>query len=488
MDEKSRVQAVVLAAGKSTRFKTKKSKLLFGICGRSMIMYPMSVLNSLGIASTVVLGYQGDKIRKEIEAHVTSDVAFINQEEQRGTGHAVLQTVSTWQGDDILVLSGDTPLITQELIEQLIKEHKKNNNVITFLTTQVIDPTGYGRVLELDGFVKIIEDKNCTPEQKLVTRVNAGIYLFKRAFIEQYITQLQPNELTGEIYLVDLIEKASELELGVKTIPVPYDLVRGVNTLQDLWGVEQVKRSELIRYWMHEGVRFELAQSIHIDLDVTIGAGSFIGTGVHLLRGTRIGEECFVGAFSMVANTQLGDESMIHSHSVVQDSKLGSHVRVGPFARLREQVVLEDGAEVGNFVEAKQTTLGEKSKAKHLSYLGNAAIGKNVNIGAGTIFCNYDGYEKHTTTIQDDVFVGSNSTLVAPITIEKGGYTAAGSTINKDVPADTLAFGRARQENKEGYAQKLNKEKRTDNLCEEEETFDFTAAIRSAEDKKESII
>lgn len=425
-----------------------------------MIGYPLSALQELNIQTTLVLGYQGELIKQEIEQDFSShNLAFVFQDEQRGTGHAVAQTAHTWEEETIIVLSGDTPLITKELITQLYEEHTKNQASLSFLTTQVIDPTGYGRVVETEDQVMIIEEKNCSETERLITRINAGIYAINKAFLQEHIHTLQPNDLTQEIYLVDLVKIASDQKKKIVTIPVPYDQVRGVNTLQDLWGVEQIKRSELIKKWMLEGVRFELAQSIHLDIDVTIGAGSFIGTGVHLLRGTQIGEECFVGAFSIVANSIVGDQSMIHSHSVIQDSTLGSHVRVGPFARLREDVLLHDYTEVGNFVEVKQSSLGTGTKTKHLSYIGNAIIGKDVNIGAGTVFCNYDGCEKHETIIEDDVFVGSNNTLIAPLHIGNESYTAAGSTISHDIPPQTLAIGRARQENKIGYTHKLKSKK-----------------------------
>jgi bifunctional UDP-N-acetylglucosamine pyrophosphorylase/glucosamine-1-phosphate N-acetyltransferase len=248
---------------------------------------------------------------------------------------------------------------------------------------------------------------------------------------------------------------ASQEKLGVKTVSVPYDLVRGVNTLQDLWGVEQIKRSEFIKLWMAEGVRFELAQSIHIDINVKIGAGSFIGTGVHLLGNTVIGEECFVGAFTIIEDTIIAENTTIHSHSVIQHSTIGSNVHVGPFARLRQNVTVGNDVQIGNFVEVKTATIGEASKVKHLSYLGDATLGAGVNIGAGTVTCNYDGVKKSETVIEDGAFVGSNNTLIAPIAVGKNAYTAAGSVVNTDVPEDALAIGRTRQENKLGYAKKL---------------------------------
>lgn len=484
-----KTRAVVLAAGKSTRFKTKKSKLLFNICGRSMILYPVKALEALDIPQTIILGSQAEHIKEEIvNAHI-KNVTFVEQLEQKGTGHAVICSADTWDQENILIMSGDTPLVTSEHLRRLIFRHHEANAVVTFVTTMVMDPTGYGRIIEEDGLVQIVEEKDCSAEQRRIVRVNAGLYVIARDFLEKNINKLTPSPVTGEIYLVDLIKLASDAGLPVNMLSVPFDDVRGVNTLQELWEVEQIKRSELIRYWMHRGVRFELAQSIHLDIDIEIGAGSFIGTGVHLLRGTRIGEECFIGAFSIVANSVIGDETTVHSHSVIQDSTIGSSVHVGPFARIRENGIIGDNAEIGNFVELKNSTIGHHSKAKHLSYVGDAHVGAGVNIGAGTVTCNYDGAKKHKTMIEDGAFIGSNNTLVAPVHIGKEAYTAGGSVVTQEVPAQSLAIGRARQVNKIGYVQALKEKLAQGQDSHDEESdeleFNFCGAIKTETDHKE---
>lgn len=483
-----KTRAIVLAAGKSTRFKTKKSKLLFNICGRAMILYPLKALESLGIAQTVIVGHQADLVKQEIIDAQIKQVTFVEQSEQRGTGHAVASSAPTWDQENILIMSGDTPLVTSEHLRSLIFRHYEAKAALTFVTTMVMDPTGYGRVIEEDGMLQIVEEKDCSAEQRRICRVNAGIYVISKDFLEKHISKLTPSPVTREMYLVDLIKIASDAGFPVHMLSVPFDDVRGVNTLQELWEVEQVKRSELIRHWMTRGIRFELAQSIHLDIDVEIGAGSFIGTGVHLLRGTKIGEECFVSAFSIIANSIVGDGSTIHSHSVIQDSTIGNNVHIGPFARIREHGVIGDHAEVGNFVEIKNSQVGQHSKAKHLSYLGDTQLGAGVNIGAGTITCNYDGAKKHKTIIEDEVFVGSNNTLIAPLHIGKGAYTAGGSVITKDVPEESLALGRARQENKAGYV-KILKEKLAQEQDvkddEDEFSFNFRGAIKTDTDHKE---
>jgi bifunctional UDP-N-acetylglucosamine pyrophosphorylase/glucosamine-1-phosphate N-acetyltransferase len=451
-------RAIVLAAGKSTRFRTKKSKILFTICGQTMLLYPLKALEALGIPMTLVLGYQGDVVKQEVIYSGVKDVTFVFQEQQLGTGHAVACTQSTWDKDDILILYGDMPLLTKELIQQLIDDHKERNATISFLTSFVIDPTGYGRVLEQDGKFQIVEEKDCTEEQRYVNRINAGIYMMKRSFLEQYLPKLGKSSVTGEIYLPELVRLACDDGLLVHSISVPYDNVRGVNTLQELWSVEQIKRSESIKYWMSRGVRFELAQSIHIDIDVEIAPGSFIGTGVHLLGKTKIGEECFIGAFSIIEDSIIGDTSVIHSHSVIQRTKVGHNVHVGPFARLRDNSSIGNNVEIGNFVELKESVVGDNSKTRHLSYVSHATIGENVRVGAGAITCNYDGVKKNMTVIEDNAFVGSDNTLIAPIKIGKGAFTASGSILNQDVPADSLAIARPKQENKNELGKKLRED------------------------------
>lgn len=464
-----KTRAIILAAGRSTRFKRKTSKLLTDICGRSMILFPLQILKKLGIPTTFVLGYQADLIREKIGSFIEGDtffkkdetagVDFVMQEEKLGTGHAVLCAQETWDKENIFILNGDVPLLTKNLVEKFLQSHEISGAAVSFVSTHVMSPVGYGRVVQGDAFqdsVRIYEEKNCPKKFYDETQVNAGIYIVKKDFLKESISEITKDSVSGEFYITDLIEQASNRRLKVNIFSAPFDLVRGVNTLKELWAVEQIMRSKLIEHWMDHGVRFELAQNVHIDIGVEIGPDSFIGTGVHLLGKSKIGAGCFVSAFSVLRDTVVGDDSKIHSHSVLQDSVVGKGVEVGPFARLRNGVTLSDGSSIGNFVEIKKSFFGEKSKAKHLSYVGDAELGNRVNIGAGTVFCNYDGKNKHKTIVKDGSFVGSNNTLVAPVTVEKGAYLAAGSTITKDVNEGDLAVARSRQENKAGYAKKLS--------------------------------
>lgn len=451
-------RVIVLAAGRSARFKTDRSKLIYSICGQNMILYPIKLLAQMGMPITVVVGYQADQVKKIID-DAGIKVDYVTQEYPLGTGHAVAATRKTWDKENILIINGDSPLLSQEIITELEEKHLESNSVFSFLSSHALNPFGYGRIIREKDKISIVEDKNLTEEQRFTTLINAGIYLIKKNFLENNIDKIEKDPEKGEYYITDLVEIASNQGLKVKTIPVPYDDVRGVNTLEELWAVEQIKRSQIIKYWMRRGVYFELAQNIHIDWDVKIGPDTFIGTGAHLIKGTVIGNKCTINAFSLIENSEIGDNSYIHSHSVVQNSKVGNGVHVGPFARLRKNVVLGDNVNVGNFVEIKNSTLGENTKAKHLTYLGDSEIGKNVNIGAGAITCNYDGIEKHKTIIKDNAFIGSNNSLIAPLIIGNGAYTAAGSTINKDVPKDSLGVARCRQENKIDYVKTLDSKK-----------------------------
>ena len=455
-----KIQAVVLAAGKSKRFNTGKSKQVVHICGQAMILYPLKALENLKIASSVVIGKSAEEVKNEIEGASLKNIKFVVQEKLNGTGGAVLASRPSWDKDHILILNGDLPLITSDMIKSLCDTHIKNDSTISFFTSYVLDPHGYGRVIDFNGRVSIIEEKECNEEQCDVNCINAGIYLIKKDFLEKNIENLKKSDVTGEYYLTDIVKMASKQGYTIKTVNVPYDNVRGVNTLKDLWEVEQIQRSDFIDHWMSQGVRFELAQNIHIDINVKIGRGSFIGTGVHLLGDTRIGENCFISAFSIIEDTIVGNNTCVRSHSVIQESKLGDNVDVGPYARFRSNVVIEDGSSIGNFVEVKNSTIGKGTKAKHLSYIGDASVGSHVNIGAGTITCNHDGYKKNKTKIEDNAYIGSNNTLVAPVTISKEAYTAAGSTITRDVQAGDLAIARSRQMNKIGYAKKMREAKK----------------------------
>jgi bifunctional UDP-N-acetylglucosamine pyrophosphorylase/glucosamine-1-phosphate N-acetyltransferase len=450
------LQGIILAAGKSTRFHTDKSKLAHTICGQEMILFPTKLLQTLEIPTTVVVGYQQEVIKNIISAEHGTEVNFVTQDKQNGTGHALACTKKLWNNDHILVLNGDVPFVTAETIISLYTEHTKNNAAISFVTSSDPDETAnaYGRVVTTNDGISIIEAKDFIGNIHEYA-VNAGIYLINKNFLQDYIATLNDNNASKEFYITDLVKIASQNNLVVATTGTPFDTVRGINTLQELWLAEQIKQSELINYWMSNGVRFLSPQHVLLDLNVTIGQGSCIGDGVHLRGNTSIGKNCIIKEFSCLENAILEDNTTIHSHCVIKNSYLKSYAEVGPFAHLRSNVTIGQNCVIGNFVEIKNSTIDSETKAKHLSYIGDSTVGSNVNIGAGTITCNYDGLSKNKTVIKDYAFIGSNNSIVAPVTIGTNAFTAAGSTITTDVPDNALAIARAPQTNKYEYAKKL---------------------------------
>jgi bifunctional UDP-N-acetylglucosamine pyrophosphorylase / glucosamine-1-phosphate N-acetyltransferase len=472
------MQAIVLAAGKSTRFKTQTSKLLEKLCGQEMILYPTILLAQLKIPMTLVVGHQAEEIIAAVKEYGKN--SFIHQDQQKGTGDALKQTRELWNAINILVLNGDIPLITQEIINQLIKKHAETDAAITFITSHNADPSNsYGRVIKDGNAFNIIEAKDFMGNAQEQCCINAGIDLFKRSFLEKHIDNLSHENAAQEYYITDLIKIANENNYPIETISAPFDQIRGINTLKELWSAEQIKRSELISHWMQNGVRFALAQSTHIDVTVSIGSGSQIGAGVHLLNNSKIGKNCTIAPFSILDNARIGDNSIIYPHSIITNSQVDKECSVGPFAHLRNNAMLQEKAVIGNFVEVSCSTIGKESKAKHLSYLGDTTIGKEVNIGAGTITCNYNGHTKHRTNIHDRVFIGSNNTLVAPVVVGEESFTAAGSVITENVPNNALAIGRARQVNKKAYAHKIKEGKKKH---QESINVSFIAATKTHND------
>lgn len=477
-------QAVILAAGKSTRFNTGRTKLLEKLCGQEMILFTTKLIESLKFPSIIVLGHEAEAIKKVVVAH-HPEITIAYQREQKGTGDAVASSKHFWHADHILVLNGDTPLITDTIINELQAKHISSDADVSFVVSHGDYPvtTGYGRVVEENDNVKIVEAKDFTGNVNDSCCINGGIYIFKRSFLEAYLPTLTTQNANNEFYLTDLIEKAQK----VTTLVVPFDNIRGINTLKELWTAEQIKRSELISMWMERGVRFHAAQAVHVDVNITIGKGTIISYGAHIINGSSVGQNCNIEPFSILSHSTIGDDVTIYSHSVINDSTIESNAQIGPFAHIRNKSTIKQTAVVGNFVELKATALGFGSKAKHLAYLGDTLIGQQANIGAGTITCNHNGITKNQTTIEDFAYIGSNSTLVAPVTIGKSAYTAAGSVITKQVPADALAIARAYQINKEGYASKLRKkfaqsEQQKETATTEPDQVSFLGALKTQND------
>lgn len=455
------IQAIVLAAGKSTGFKTGKTKLIEKLCGQEMILYTTNLLQHMHVKTYIVVGYQKEHIEQIITQEHGETFEFIEQENQHGTAHAILCSNKKWEAENIIVLHADMPLITEELINALYKKHIESQSALTFVTSHVADPSHseYARVIKNDRHISIVQPSELSDDINEHCCIDAGLYIIKKTFLEKHLETIQKSQDSKEFHINDIINIANQYTEKISTLSAPFDIIRGINTLQELWAVEQIKRSELIRYWMDNGVRFSVAQNVHIDLKVQIGKGSFIGGGVHLKGNTQIGNNSSIMEFSVLEDSIIGDSVTIEPHCVIKNAVINNDAFIGPFAHIRENTQINEKVCIGNFVEVKNSIIGKESLAKHLSYLGDAQIAQQVNIGAGTITCNYDGQKKHKTIIQERAFIGSNSTLIAPVEIKHDAYVAAGSTITHEVPAHALAIARTRQINKEEYAKKIKAKK-----------------------------
>lgn len=451
--------AILLAAGKGTRMKSKTPKVLHKVAGRPMLFYPVKILNELKAGRVIVVtGFGSGLVRSEL-AHF-SGLRFVDQTEQLGTGHAVLTASKALKGfsGDVLILSGDVPLITSQTVKALVKTHArggKKRPAITLITTVLDDPAGYGRIVrdESGAVEAIVEDKDCTREQKKITEVNAGIYLVSSDFLAANIKRLGKLNAQGEYYLTDLVRMASGT--GGKVTAITHldpDEVMGINNRVELARAERLMRWRISESLMLSGVTVTDPSNTYIDEGVNIGPDTTIRPGVRLSGRTSIGADCLIEEGAVIADSIVKDGSIVKSYSVIESSSIGAGVSIGPFARLRPGNTVGDGAKIGNFVEVKKSVIGKGVKAGHLSYLGDSVIGDDVNIGAGTITCNYDGFKKHRTNIEEGAFIGSDSQLVAPVTIGKGAYVGSGTTVTKDVPPGALIVTRAKEKVVEGWA------------------------------------
>jgi len=448
----SEMAAVILAAGEGKRMRSSRPKLLHRVCGRPLLWFPLDLAQRLGCSRTVVVVGHG---REQVVAAARGmpggeRLAFAVQERQRGTGDAVIAALPALKGHTgtVLILSGDVPLIEKRSIARLRRAYARAGGPLAFLTFHPADLTGYGRVIRDGGRpVAIREDRDCDRDEKRIEEANAGIYLVDVKFLRRAVKRLGTDNAQGELYLTDLVELAAA-RARVAAVEASAEEVGGVNDRVDLARIEAALRTRTVLGLMRAGVTVRQPGTVHVDLDVSVGADSEIGPGAQLLGRTRIGRGCAIGTGAVILDSTVEDGGAVHAYSVVERAQVGVGAQVGPLGRLRPGAVLGRGAKVGNFVEVKNTVLGAGSKANHLAYLGDGDIGERVNVGAGTIFCNYDGFTKHRTVLEDDVFIGSDSQLVAPVTVGRAAYVASGSTVTKDVPADALAIARAKQENK----------------------------------------
>ncbi len=448
---------VILAAGLGTRMKSKKAKVLHEAGGMPLVEHV--VRTALEFAAPdrvfVVVGNQAEQVEAALSRY---GVQFVLQAEQKGTGHAMTVCRGRVAAEGpLVILYGDAPLLTVDSLRRLIEEQRNTGAAASVLTTMLDNPAGYGRILrDTEGNVAaIVEEKAATPEQRSVREINSGIYCFDGSVLWRHLDAIGTDNPAGEYYLTDIVEIFRRA--GHATRPVLLEdatEVLGINTRAELAIVDRVFRDRKNHELMLDGVTIQKPETVTIDAGVRIGRDTVIEPFAQILGRTVIGEDCRVGACSILRDAALANDVRIAPFTTVDSSQLDSGSRAGPFARLRMQAHVEADASVGNFVELKKTRLGRRSKSQHLAYLGDATIGEDVNVGAGTITCNYDGRAKHPTAIRDGAFIGSNATLVAPVEIGTGSYVAAGSVITESVPGDSLALGRARQVVKEGWARK----------------------------------
>lgn len=452
------VAAIILAAGKGTRMRSKLPKVLHGIAGRSMLGHVVNTAAHINVAQTVVVyGHGGDKVRSLFS---DADVQWAEQAEQLGTGHAVAQAMPTVAAENVLVLYGDVPLIQPATLLELLA--LVNDQQMALLTLSMDNPDGYGRIIRnAEGEVQaIVEQKDATAEQLAITEINTGILACRREFLAAVLPQLSNNNAQGEYYLTDVIAMAVANNINVATHePAQPWEVDGVNDRVQLARLERIYQRNMAQQLMAKGVTVLDPERLDVRGDVQTAEDVTLDVGVVLEGNVTLSENVVIGPHCVVRNSVIGANTVIAAHSVIEDSVLGESCDIGPYARLRPGTTLADEVKVGNFVETKAAKVGTGSKINHLSYVGDAELGCNINIGAGTITCNYDGANKHVTKIEDNAFVGSNSSLVAPVTIGAGATVGAGSVVTKDVGEGLLAVTRAEQREISGWQRPQKKEK-----------------------------
>ena len=452
----------IMAAGKGTRLKSRRPKVLHEIAGKALLLHVIAAAKTVVPASEIycIVGHEAERVRSAVES---TGVRFVLQAEQRGTGHALQMVKAHFAAseaavpENLLVLSGDVPLIRPETIEQVCAAHVAENAAMTILTAVPPDPTGYGRVLRTSPGAltvsAIVEQKSLRPEQLGAPEINSGIYCFHTAALFGKLDCLSTDNAHGEYYLTDVAAMlVADGERVVAVQAESVDEVLGANTIAEMMHLDAAMRAGTAKRLMAAGVTIFRPDTCVIDAEVRVAADTTIEPYVQLLGTTVIGTECRIRSYSVIQNSTLGDGVLVRNGCVLDGATVGDNAILGPYSHLRPESRIGEAAHVGNFVETKKMTLGKGSKANHLNYLGDAEIGAGVNIGAGAITCNYDGVHKHLTRIGDGAFVGSDATLVAPVEVGTGAYVAAGSSITEDVPAGALAFGRARQVTKPEWA------------------------------------
>ncbi len=453
------IATIILAAGKGTRMKSETVKVLHPILGLPMLHYSIDLsLNGVKAEKTVVVvGHQAARIREVLK---DSKVDFALQKEQLGTGHAVLQTLPFLRSfsGTVLILCGDVPLVKMETLRSFIDSYKKNKSVLSVLTAVVEEPFGYGRILRNPGgwLEKIVEEKDASKKERSIREINTGIFCVNAGFLKHGLREIGKENAQGEYYLTDLVEiaKRKGLRCSAHIAADPME-VMGINTRVDLAIANEKLRQEKLKELMISGVTVLDPKTTYVDRAVEVGKDTLLYPNCHLQGRTKIGERCIVEPGSKISDSIIGNNVTIRSNSVITESKVDEGVSIGPFAHLRPLSEVKAKAKIGNFVEVKKSIIGRGSKANHLTYIGDSLVGEDVNIGAGTITCNYDGFEKYQTIIGNRVFVGSNVELVAPVKVGNGASIGAGTTVTKNVPEGALAISRIRQKNIKGWSRKI---------------------------------
>jgi bifunctional UDP-N-acetylglucosamine pyrophosphorylase/glucosamine-1-phosphate N-acetyltransferase len=455
MSERAHLVTVTLAAGLGTRMKSARAKVLHPVAGRPMIEYPVGLARDLGAERVVlVLGHQAAAVRAAVEQRCgAGSVEVVLQPEQRGTGHAVLQAaplLGEYEGL-LLVLYGDTPLLTAATLRQLVDA--AGDERISMITARLADPKGYGRVVRdhWGKFVRIVEEKDASAEERKIAEINAGFYCGPARFFFESLRSVGSDNAQGEIYLTDVMERAAR-ERQVVTIEASATDVMGCNDRIDVARADRVIRLRLAEALMRAGVGVRDPERLYVEPGVEVGRDTTLGPGVELRGKVTIGQGCVIEQGVVISDCVLGDRVHVKPYCVLSESTVGSGVQIGPWCHVRPGSTVEDDAHLGNFVEIKKTRMGRGAKANHLTYLGDADVGARVNVGCGTITCNYDGYQKYRTVIEEGAFIGSDTQLVAPVTVGAGAVTAAGTTVYRDVPAGALALTRPEIAFVEGWA------------------------------------
>lgn len=451
--------AIILAAGKGTRMKSRLPKVLHKLGGKYMVEHVINAVRKLGVEEFIaVVGHEAQMVEEALGDGIT----YALQQEQLGTGHAVMMALPYIKEEEghVLVVCGDTPLLRTETLKKLWDDHLGSESSCTVLSALLADPTGYGRMVRKDDgtILKIVEQKDASPAELAINEINTGTYCFNLKSLREVIKEITPNNAQGEYYLTDMVALLGAKGLKVNAvIAKDFNETKGINSRGQLAEAEEILRMRKISCLLDDGVTVIDPHSTFVEGDVTVGPDTILEPFTYLRGKTTIGSDCVIGPHADIKDSRIGNGVKVN-RAVMNEATVGNDCNIGPFAYLRPGAELKEGVKIGDFVEIKKSTIGEGSKVPHLSYVGDAQVGENVNIGCGTITCNYDGKNKYQTIIRDGVFIGSNTNLVAPVEVGEGAYVGAGSTITKDVPADDLAVSRAKQVNLPGWAAKKRRE------------------------------